>query len=51
MSDDDDIAVTIVAADVTPIERAATDERREERGDAAAKETVTDGAEPHPLGL
>ena len=39
-----DVAVAIVAADVAPIKRAPADEDSEHRGDAAAKETITDDA-------
>lgn len=46
---DGDVAVAIVAADVAPIDRTAADEQREQHRDTAAKETITDDAEPHPF--
>ena len=48
--DDDDVAVAIVAAGVAPVERAAADEQREQRGNRTRKETITNDAESHPLG-
>ena len=47
---DEDVAIAIVAADVTPIQRAAADDECEQRRDGATKKTVMD-AEAHPFGL
>jgi len=47
---DGNVAVAIVAAEVAPIKRAAAENGREQRGNTAAKETLTDDAE-HPFGL
>ncbi len=47
---DDDVAITIIAADVAPSECAAADEDRQQRGNGACKETITCDAAPHPLG-
>jgi hypothetical protein len=46
--EDDDIAVSIVSADVAPIERIAANENGEQRRDATANETTVDSGEPHP---
>ena len=39
--DDDDVAVGIVAAEVTPVKRAANDDQRQRRGQGLRKETAT----------
>ena len=48
--DDDDVAIAIVAAGVTPVERGAADEQREHRCNGARQETIADDAKSHPLG-
>ena len=41
------IAVGVVAARMTPVERTAAHQDREERGEASNEQSTTRGAQPH----
>jgi hypothetical protein len=47
--DKDDVAVGVVATQVTEVQGGTADQQRENGGGRAGKEMVTSGAEPHSL--
>ncbi len=51
VGNDHHVAVAVVSAEVSPVERTAAYEDREQHGNAAEKQIITAGVPPHPYGL
>jgi hypothetical protein len=48
---EDRIAVGVVAARMTPVERTAAHQDREERGKTSSEQPTTHGAQPHWMAM